>query len=47
MIEKKEIELNWQEIELLTTLLEPIAEDDNNSSYTRKVVVNLLIKLRE
>jgi hypothetical protein len=47
MIENKEVQLNWQEIQLLTTLLEPIAEDDNNSSYTRKVSVNLLIKLRE
>ena len=47
MIENKEVFINWQENELLRTLLEPIAEDDNNSSFTRKVAVTLLLKLRE
>jgi len=47
MIENKEVFITWQEQQLLVTLLEPIAEDDSNSSYTRKTAVNLLIKLRE
>lgn len=42
-----EINLNEQEIELLKTLLQPIAEDDGNSNYTRKVSVNILLKLKE
>jgi len=47
MIENKEVFITWQENQLLQTLLEPIAEDEDNSSYTRKVSVNLLLKLRE
>jgi len=47
MIENKEVFITWQEQQLLVTLLEPIAEDDGNSNFTRKVAVNLLTKLRE
>jgi hypothetical protein len=45
--ENKEVFITWQEQQLLVTLLEPIAEDEDNSSYTKKVSVNLLLKLRE
>jgi len=47
MIENKEILITWQENELLKTLLSPIAEDDGNSNFIRKVAVNLLTKLEE
>jgi len=45
MIQNKEVELNWQEIQLLQTLLKPIAEDNDSSNYTRTVAVNILLKL--
>jgi len=47
MTENKEILITWQENELLRTLLEPIAEDDGNSNFTRKIAINLLSKLEE
>ena len=43
----KEIELTEQEVELLKTLLTPLAEDNDNSNYTRKVSVNILLKLEK
>ena len=39
------INFTEQEIELLKTLLEPIAEDNSNSNFTRKVAVNIISKL--
>lgn len=45
MIENKEVELNLQEIQLLQTLLKPIAEDGDYDNFTRKVAVNILTKL--
>lgn len=42
-----EIELNWQEIKLLKTLLAPVAEDTDNDNFTRKVAVNIISKLEE
>jgi uncharacterized protein (UPF0147 family) len=39
------MELTNQEIELLETLLKPVAEDDGNSNFTRKVAINILTKL--
>ena len=40
-----EITLNEQEIELIRTILAPIAEDDGNSNFTRKVAINILVKI--
>jgi hypothetical protein len=42
-----EIEINEQQKELLHTLLQPIAEDDNNSNFTRLVAAQLLDKLEK
>jgi len=47
MTENKEIYLTWQEIQLLTTLLGPIAEDTGNDNLTRKVAVNIITKLEQ
>jgi hypothetical protein len=47
MEENKEIEFTWQEIELLQTLLRPIAEDTGNSNLTRKVAINIILKLEK
>ena len=47
MTTNKEISLTWQEVELLQTLLTPIAEDDDKDNYTRKVAVNIITKLNE
>lgn len=43
----KEIFLNWQEIQLLTTLLGPIAEDIKNDNFTRRIAVNIITKLEQ
>jgi hypothetical protein len=42
-----EINLTWQEVKLLKTLLAPIAEDSDNDNFTRKVAVNIISKLNE
>lgn len=47
MIENKTIDLTWQEIQLLMTLLSPIAEDIANDNFTRKVAVNIKTKLQK
>lgn len=43
----KEVNLTWQEVKLLKTLLSPIAEDNDNDNFTRKVAVNIISKLTE
>lgn len=39
------IELSEQELKLIRTVLTPIAEDDGNSNFTRKVAINILVKI--
>jgi hypothetical protein len=43
----EDINLTRQEVELLQTLLAPLAEDPNNDNYTRKVAVNIISKLNK
>ena len=40
-----ELNFNEQELELIKTVLTPIAEDDGNSNFTRKVAINILVKI--
>jgi len=47
MIEKKEVILTWQEQQLIETVIRPIAEDDENSNYTRTVAINIINKLEK
>ena len=47
MIEKKEVILTWQEQQLIETVIRPIAEDGDNSNYTRTVAINIINKLEK
>ena len=47
MLENKEILITWQEQQLIETVIRPIAEDDDNSNYTRTTAINIINKLEK